>query len=247
MSWLDIVKQNVGFLNPGQTPVIAFDQPLYALAKQIKWNWPNIYGEDKVVIMFGGIHIEMAALRTIGDWLEESGWTSALVEADLASPGTAYSFLKASHLTRTRHAYQVTASSLCILMSRVMSNTQRLCQPMKHHRVASDVWHEQWIKESPHFQYWSTTLDFELSILSFVRSLQEGNFQLYIEALDSLLHLFFVLNHPNYSRWLFEDSVQSVKQKQSQGPDVKYHEQVKSVQATFAKQVKALRGDGKSI
>ena len=115
---MEIVKQNVGFLNPGQTPVIAFDQPLYALAKQIQWNWPNIYGKDKVVIMFGGIHIEMAALRTIGDWLEESGWTSALVEPDIASLGTADSFLKASHLTRTRHAYQVTASSLYIFMNR---------------------------------------------------------------------------------------------------------------------------------
>ena len=111
---MDIVKQKVGFLNPGQTPVIAFDQPLYALAKHIQWNWSNIYGEDKVVIMFGGIHIEMTALRTIGDWLEESGWTSALVEAGIASPDTADSFLKASHLTRTRHA-QVTASSLYIL------------------------------------------------------------------------------------------------------------------------------------
>ena len=63
---MDIVRQNVDFLNPGQTPVIAFDQPLYALAKQIQWNWPNIYSKDKVVIMFGGI-LEMAALSTIGD------------------------------------------------------------------------------------------------------------------------------------------------------------------------------------
>ena len=160
-------------------------------------------------------------------------------------------------------------------------------------------------------------------ILSFVRSFQEGNFQLYIEALDSLLPWFFALDYPHYSRWFplhlqdmrnlqlahpavaeqfengkfvfkkthrslssialvhahtqnnsfvkgdgeaigltgnssqlirwmvagpkmarvigeFEDSVQSLKQKQSQGPDVKHHEQVKSVQASFAKQVKAL-------
>ena len=42
----------------------------------------------------------------------------------------------------------------------------------------------------------------------------------------------------------FEDSVQSLKQKQSQGPDIKHHEQVKSVQATFAKQVKALEEMG---
>ena len=29
--------------------------------------------------------------------------------------------------------------------------------------MAFNVWREQRIKESPHFQYWSTTLDFELS------------------------------------------------------------------------------------
>ena len=36
----------------------------------------------------------------------------------------------------------------------------------------------------------------------------------------------------------FEDSVQSLKQKQSQGPDFKYHEQVKSVQAILPNKIK---------
>ena len=48
--------------------MIAFDQLLYALAKQVQWNWPDKYGEDKHVVMFGGLHIEMAALKTLGDW-----------------------------------------------------------------------------------------------------------------------------------------------------------------------------------
>lgn len=42
-----------------------------------------------MVIMFVGLHIEMAAFRRIGGWLEESGWTNAFVEADISSPGTA--------------------------------------------------------------------------------------------------------------------------------------------------------------
>ena len=52
----------------------------------------------------------MAALNVIGDWLEDSSW----IEAKVASTGTAQSFLKASHVTRTRHAHQVTAGSLYI-------------------------------------------------------------------------------------------------------------------------------------
>ncbi len=54
--------------------------------------------------MFGGLHVEMAALKTLGDLLEGSGWTGALVQAGVATSGTADSFLKASHVTRTRRA-----------------------------------------------------------------------------------------------------------------------------------------------
>ncbi|KAJ3580898.1 hypothetical protein NHX12_001242 [Muraenolepis orangiensis] len=48
----------------------------------------------------------MAMLKTYGDYLEASGWTTALTDAGVASSGTADSFLKVSHLTRTRHAHQ---------------------------------------------------------------------------------------------------------------------------------------------
>ena len=63
-------------------------------------------------LIFGGLHLEMALWNVCGDPLESSGWTAALTEAHIASSGTADSFLKVTHLTRTRHAHQVTALSL---------------------------------------------------------------------------------------------------------------------------------------
>ena len=105
------IRDTVAFLNPGQTPVIAADQPLYAPLKQIQWEWPE-YGEDKFVITFGGFHIEMAALKSLGTLLEDSGSTSAIIEAGLASSGTADSFLTASSVTKTRQAHQITACTL---------------------------------------------------------------------------------------------------------------------------------------
>ena len=36
-----ITKTAIQHLNRGQVPVIAMDQPLYALAKQIQWPWPD--------------------------------------------------------------------------------------------------------------------------------------------------------------------------------------------------------------
>ena len=46
-------------------------------------------------------------MEYFGDYLEGSGWTTALTQANVASSGTADSFLSASHLTRTRHGHQV--------------------------------------------------------------------------------------------------------------------------------------------
>jgi len=63
------------------------------LAKQIQWKWPENYGEDQIVVMFGGLHIEMAALKTLADWLQRSDWVQALVHAEIATAGTADSFL----------------------------------------------------------------------------------------------------------------------------------------------------------
>ena len=102
-------------LNPGQVPVVTFDQPLFAIAKQVQWNWPSTHGEDFFVIILGGLHIEMAALKTAGDWLQGSGWTKALVQAEIATAGIADSFLRASHVGRTKYAHQVTAAALHIL------------------------------------------------------------------------------------------------------------------------------------
>ena len=105
---LDIIKTAVVDLNRWQLPVIAFDQPLYALVKLVQRNWKENYREKCFVIMMDPLHIETAALKTIGDWLKDSKWSSALSEADIASSGAAaYSFLHAAHVTKTRSAHQV--------------------------------------------------------------------------------------------------------------------------------------------
>jgi hypothetical protein len=70
---MDMIKQAVHELSPGQVPVITLDQPLYANAKSIQWNWQETHGEDHFVLTLGGLHIEMAGLKVIGDWLEVVG------------------------------------------------------------------------------------------------------------------------------------------------------------------------------
>ncbi len=61
--------------------------------------------------MLGGLHIEMVMGKTYGDYVGGYGRINALTQAaDIAD-----SFLKATHLTRTRHAHQVSALALAKL------------------------------------------------------------------------------------------------------------------------------------
>ena len=68
--------------------------------------------------MFGGLHLEMGMWKMLGHYLASSGWTIALTDAGIATVGTADSFLKTSHLTRTRRAHQLTCVALHILQQK---------------------------------------------------------------------------------------------------------------------------------
>lgn len=54
----------------------------------------------------------MAALSVLGNWLEDSGWTSAFVQANIAPPGAENSFVKSSPLysllTKAYNGYKKT-------------------------------------------------------------------------------------------------------------------------------------------
>ena len=73
---------------------------------------------DKYVVMMGPLHIEMAGLKMLGDLLVGSGSCEALAQANVAGEGSADSFLRASHVGKTRRAHQVTAAALHVLQRR---------------------------------------------------------------------------------------------------------------------------------
>ena len=94
-----VIQTAVNILNSGQIHIITVSQPLYTIAKQIKWRCAETHGEDHFVILFGRLHIEMAAEKILRDLLNGTGWTGVLVLAEVAPTGTADSFLKVAHVT----------------------------------------------------------------------------------------------------------------------------------------------------
>lgn len=52
--------------------LITTDQPIYATAKQIQWQWPEDDSESHFLVMFAGLHIEMTALHSLNFLAEGS-------------------------------------------------------------------------------------------------------------------------------------------------------------------------------
>ena len=59
---MTVIQQVVHKVNPGQIPAIIADQLVYVLLKQIQWKFSNDFVVDALIIMTGGLHIEIAML-----------------------------------------------------------------------------------------------------------------------------------------------------------------------------------------
>ena len=67
---------------------------------------------------------------------------------------------------------------------------------------AFDDWCCQRRDDIPQFRYWATVLELELLVLVYVRSLRQGSFTMYLDALTELVTWFHPLDHTHYARWI---------------------------------------------
>lgn len=178
---MKVIKGAVQHLNPLQTPVIAQDQPLYALAKQLQFTLPEL-DENKFLAMMGGFHMEMASLKMLGKWLTGCGWSEIMYSAEVATQGIAESFLTASHMTHTRRAHQVTVASLHILEEKAYSAYKDKLEETVQSLTFED-WENTMEKKSPHFLFWGLVLHLELTCVRIMRAFRKANFALYVDAI----------------------------------------------------------------
>ena len=111
---MDVYRKAGEIINPGLVSIITVYQPLYTIAKQIQWSWPDTYGENHFVVIFTGLHIEMTIFKVLSDLLEGRGWTAALVQADIAPTG-GVSRLSLESVTCDSHQKCSPGHSLCSL------------------------------------------------------------------------------------------------------------------------------------
>ena len=62
-----------------------------------------------------GLHIEMAFLSVLGQWLDGSGWTKIMLQAKVVTEGRVLGVEKGSSTSRGQWAHQITLAALSIL------------------------------------------------------------------------------------------------------------------------------------
>ena len=119
--------------------------------------------------MFGWFHIQMAALKTLGAWLEGSSWTVSYYRG------------KHSIIWNSRFFHQGCACFAYVTCSSVhthdfeKSYSSYTCSlPEGADQLTLDEWKVERSHAISQFYYWSITLDFELDVLASVQSLSEG-------------------------------------------------------------------------
>ena len=145
--------------------------------------------------MLGSLHIEMAMVSTIGDWVGEGGWPELLANANVTGQGN-NSLLTGKVVAKSKCCHQVTA----VVLHRL---TRFAYTDNKHNiEMAFAPWRIYMEEKSPLFQYWSITLKMEMALLMLIRSIRSRRFNLYEYSIHQLLPWMFSLDHYHYARWL---------------------------------------------
>ena len=124
--------------------------------------------------MLGPLHIEMAFMNAIGDWLEGSGWVQVLENANFSTTGRIESFLSGKKVKQTKYAHQVTLAVLKKLADAASQNQTEFAD--------FESWRKSIKEKNANHCFWFQAIELEKLLL---------------------LHTWmFALDYTHYTRWM---------------------------------------------
>ena len=206
--------------------VVVFDQAIYAKAQQIRWR--NDEFMNKVVIRLGAFHTAMSLLACIGKRFRDAGLEDIMIESGIVAQGSINGVMNGHHYNRSMRSHKCVMEALQRLRWQVFLNTlpdeekdsvlgvlvilqssfpsaafQEHVQSERFADVLKS--YSQFISthsNDPTFAVWSSYIEMVELLLLFVRATREGNWDLHLSSIRSLLPWFFAYDRTNYSRYL---------------------------------------------
>ena len=195
---------------------------------------------DKLVILLGNFHLELAFFGALGTYIADSGLEYILTEAGVLAEGSLSGFLKGKHYNRCTRIHQLAATVLeMLLFDRFLDNSeedfQSIIQDINELNFG-DVQSQK--KELDTATFKKLLKDFEDYLAKVMegeigktaafcgiyvylvnrvhreikRAVRLNDVELYREVLRLMNDIFFALNRPNYARWctLFQQKLDNL-------------------------------------
>ena len=177
--------------------------------------------------MFGAFHIQMAYFKVIGKLVAESGGPRMLTECQVLASGSLKSFLAGSFFNHCKCLHSILALAMQILHFREFlktSNNGKAIEALVSSQCAKEGRCFDWI-DSAVFQdlirdydtysnetrngahggtarFWLMYIDYINHYKMMDRVIRQNDTILFTEALSPIIELFFVMDLPNYARWM---------------------------------------------
>ena len=181
---MEIIKQTIAYLNPGQTAVDVCDQPVFALTKKIQWRYQEKSGSDSYFCLSGGLHFKQCMLTIHGGLIKGSSLENILLDIDMSIIGTG-ALVHGNHMKQVRYCLQVSLSALFLKLKDAKDKSGST--------LSSLEWLEQLKNQNEMCLYWYLIVTLQADILLYARYLQESNYKLLVHAMKNSF------DHYNYA------------------------------------------------
>ena len=188
---MGIIKKAINFTNKGQVLVDASDQPVYVISKEVQIRYPSEFGPEKYICALGYLHMEHTGLLVHGDFINGSGLDTLFLHSKLSTDRTS-AVVDVNDIKCSRYCLQVFVVVIYTLLKKAHVESGSTLSVLD--------WLDETVKHSQMCFYWKMILNFEVLLLIYMRSIREGNFELYLASLYRMLPWFFALDRYNYAR-----------------------------------------------
>eukprot|EP00057_Strongylocentrotus_purpuratus_P019489 XP_011673963.1 PREDICTED: uncharacterized protein LOC105442958 [Strongylocentrotus purpuratus] len=206
--------------------VVVFDQAIYAKAQEIRWR--NDMFRDRLVIRMGEFHTAMAYLACIGKRFGDAGFQDIVIESEVVAAGSLRGVISGHHYNRSLRTHKLVCEALHRLCWQAFFDTLSEEDQAQSQKIVSDMQaafpsqdfdyyidseayqnlstsYDNFIIENKNnetFQFWCSYMEMVGDLLQFIRATRQGDWNLHLFCVRSMLPWYFSYDRVNYARYL---------------------------------------------
>ena len=208
--------------------VVVMDQAIYSKAQIIRWS--NSLFTKRLVLRLGAFHTAMSFLGCIGKRFMDAGLHDILIEAEIVAAGSVNAVTTGKHYNRAVRAHKLMAEACYHMLLETFLQSINEDEAVEIRQLLHDMQtaytrpgeymellssdrfdqfqtaFEKFVKcnstTKQTFAFWSSYCDMVGILLLFIRSIREGNWEMHLASIRSMLPWIFAYDRVNYSRYL---------------------------------------------